>query len=475
MNCQLTKLGKDISSKYICANFCFKKNKTHVYDPYKIIEAGDKKIGFIGMVTPLTFSKTYLSTLKDETGEPIYDFLVNNGKQELYDKIQEYVNELRNEKNVNYVILLTHLGMNVEQYTTDDLLSKLSGVDAVFDGHTHDVYSVTSKDKDNKDIHITQTGTKLATIGQLIIKTDGSLIAETISSVPEPDDDITGAIKVTRSNTERWVDENMANFIQNVRSEYDEVLNTVIGYSDYELIIKPEGSTDSHSIYCRTRECTVGNLISDAVVSAGKGDFAIVNGGGIRNNLLKGNITRGGIIEAIPWFNNIVVKELPGQVVIDALEFGVRNYPKANGGFPQVSKELSYKFNPDINSTVVTDETGLYKNILGERRVSNVKVNGKNIDLKKNYTVVMFEYLANGGDGYSMLTDYEIAREALVTDTHAVSNFIEMDLKGIIPKSYSESQGRVIATNENDKSISYFITYKTKNNLLLLFFLVLLF
>ena len=39
---QLTKLGKNISSKYICANFCYKKNKTHVYDPYKIIEAGEK-------------------------------------------------------------------------------------------------------------------------------------------------------------------------------------------------------------------------------------------------------------------------------------------------------------------------------------------------------------------------------------------------------------------------------------------------
>ena len=353
--------------------------------------------------------------------------------------------------------------MNVEQYTTDDLLSKLSGVDAVFDGHTHDVYSVTSKDKDNKDIHITQTGTKLATIGQLIIKTDGSLIAETISSVPEPDDDITGAIKVTRSNIERWVDENMANFIQNVRSEYDEVLNTVIGYSDYELIIKPEGSTDSHSIYCRTRECTVGNLISDAVVSAGKGDFAIVNGGGIRNNLQKGNITRGGIIEAIPWFNNIVIKELPGQVVIDALEFGVRNYPNANGGFPQVSSELSYKFNPDINSTVVTDASGLYKNISGERRVSNIKVNGENIDPKKNYSVVMFEYLANGGDGYSMFTDYEVTREALVTDTHAVSNFIEYDLDGVIPQKYSESQGRIISTNETDESIGRFITYNKKN------------
>ena len=471
---QLTKLGKNINSKYICANFCYKKNKTHVYDPYKIIEAGDKKIGFIGVLTPLTFSKTYLSSIKDEAGEPLYDFLVSNGNQELYDKIQEYVNELRNDKKVNYVILVTHLGLAGDKYPSDALLSKLSGVDAVLDGHTHLVYNVTSKDKDNKDIHITQTGTKLETIGQLIIKTDGSLIAETISSVPKPNDDITGAINVTRSNRKRWVDENMNNFIKNVYSEYDEVLNTIIGYSDYELINTPEGSTESRIIYCRTRECALGDLISDAIESSGEGDFAIINGGSVRNNLKKGNITRGGIIEAIPWFNNIVIKELPGQVVIDALEFGVRNYPKANGGFPQVSKELSYKFNPDINSTVVTDETGLYKNILGERRVSNVKVNGKNIDLKKNYTVVMFEYLANGGDGYSMLTDYEIAREALVTDTHAVSNFIEIYLKGVIPKSYSESQGRVIATNENDKSIGHFITYKTKNNLLLLLLLILL-
>ena len=156
---QLTKLGKNISSKYICANFCYKKNKTHVYDPYKIIEAGEKKLGFIGVLTPLTFSLTYLSSIKDEEGEPLYDFLISNSDQELYDKIQEYVNELRYDKKVNYVILLTHLGIGLDKYQSDELLSKLSGVDAVLDGHTHLVYNVTSKDKDNKDIHITQTGT----------------------------------------------------------------------------------------------------------------------------------------------------------------------------------------------------------------------------------------------------------------------------------------------------------------------------
>ena len=447
---QLYKLGDNITSKYICSNFCYKKNKTHIFDPYKIIEAGNKTIGFIGVVTPLTFSKTYLSTLKDENGDAIYDFLVNDGKQELYDTVQKYIDELRNEKNVSYVILLIHMGMNIEAYTSNDLLANLKGVDAVFDGHTHKVYNVTSNDKEKKAIHITQTGTKLETIGQLIIKADGTLIAETISEVPKPDDDISGAINVTRSKAERWVDKNMSDFMANVSGEYDEILNEIIGKSDYDLIILPEGKTDSHDVYCRIQECTLGNLIADSVVAAGKGDLAIINGGGVRQNLKKGNITKDNIIEMLPWFNNIVIKELPGQTILDALEFGVTKYPLPSGGFPQVSSNVTYRFNPDINSTVETDNNGLYLNITGERRVSNVKINGEALDPKKIYNVVLFEFMAIGGDGYSMLSEYDVSREALVTDTQSLSDFIEEDLKGTIPEKYSQLQGRINITNETE-------------------------
>ena len=78
---------------------------------------------------------------------------------------------------------------------------------------------------------------------------------------------------------------------------------------------------------------------------------------------------------------------MPGQVILNALEYGVRNYPKINGGFIQVSSGLSFNINPDINSTVVADSAGIYKNISGERRVFNAKVNGENIVPKKNYSV----------------------------------------------------------------------------------------
>jgi len=420
-----------------------------VFNPYKVITVGGKKIGFIGVLTPLTFTKTYLSTVKDENGDNIYDFLVSKGREELYNLVQEYINKLRNEEVVDYVILLTHMGMEIEEYTSNELLSKLTGVDAIFDGHTHLVYNKTSKDKDNKDVHITQTGTKLQSIGQLIIKTDGSLIAETISEVPEPDN-IPNVKKVARSKVERWVDETITNFMDEVYGEYSDILNEIIGKSDYDLIIQPEGNTDSHEIYCRMKECTVGNLIADAVAKSGEGDFAILNGGGVRNNIKKGNLTQGDIINALPWFNNIVIKEMPGQVVLDALEFGVRNYPKASGGFPQVSSELSYTFNPNITSTVEVDANGRFVKVAGERRITEVKVNGEVIDPDKTYKVVLFEYLAKGGDGYEMFNNYDISREALSTDTQSLSYFIKYELEGNIPEKYAHTQGRII----NSKDIS---------------------
>ena len=56
---QLKNLRENITSKYVCSNFCYYKNKSRILEPYKIVDTGTKKIGFIGVLTPLTFSKTY--------------------------------------------------------------------------------------------------------------------------------------------------------------------------------------------------------------------------------------------------------------------------------------------------------------------------------------------------------------------------------------------------------------------------------
>ena len=75
-----------------------------------------------------------------------------------------------------------------EEYTSNEIFSNIQNIDAVFDGHTHAIYNTTTKDRSNKDIAITQTGTKLAHIGQLIIKQDETLLSENINEIQKPDD-----------------------------------------------------------------------------------------------------------------------------------------------------------------------------------------------------------------------------------------------------------------------------------------------
>ena len=142
---QLYNINDEMKTKYICCNFHKAGEEKPIFDPYKIIEAGDKKIAFIGVITPLTFSKTYLSTLRDDDGKPLYNFYSDH--DELAKIVQKYIDEVRDEEKVDYVILLTHIGMDVEDYTSNEIVSKINRVDAVLDGHTHMVYNTTSRKK----------------------------------------------------------------------------------------------------------------------------------------------------------------------------------------------------------------------------------------------------------------------------------------------------------------------------------------
>ena len=457
---QLFKLKKDLKNNYICANFCYNKNKSSIFEPYKILEVEDKKIAFIGVVTPYTFYKSSLSNIKDENGEAIYDLLNENHGQKLYDTVQNYINEVRNEKGANYVILLAHFGLNsTEDYTSDLLLKNLEGVDIVLDGHTHLVYNTTSKDKTNKDIHITQSGTKLQSIGLLILKNDGSIISENIDKVPAPED-IEKSRIIKRGGEERWVNTEMNQFINSVWDEYKDELNTIIGKSNFDLIVNP---VDSHHSTCRIEECTIGNIVADAVKDAGYAECSIIAGNLFKDNLYKGYITWGKLINILPYFNSIFVKQLPGQIILDFLEAGVSKLPDYLSQFPQVSG-ITFDVDTNVASPVITDENGIFVKIEGSRRVSNVKINGKSLDLNKIYTVSLSDYIANGGNGlYNMLTEYEVFNQSFLTDSDAASYFIKNNLNGKIPKKYKEQQGRINIDGKNRSSEdkSYFNSLKT--------------
>ena len=440
---QLFNLNNSLNTTIICSNFLYRKNRTLIFEPYKIMEIGNKKIGFIGIITPLTFSLTKLSTITDENGEILYDFLSENNYQELYDNTQKYINELK-AKGVDYVILLTHIGKGgFQNFKSDFFLSKLEGVDAILDGHTHQIYNETSKDKNNNDIIISQTGSKLESIGVLLLKKDGTIQSEIIKEVPIPKDK-EGAKNIIRNNKERWVNEEMYNYMNSIWDEYKDELYAQIGYSNYDIV-----SQD-----CCSKECNIGNFVSDAIKYAGKGDISLINCGGIRSSIKKGTISRINILEIFPWFNNIVIKELPGSAILDALEYGVSSLPKKSFlPFPQISG-ITFDVDTSFNSPVIIDENVMFSGISGKRRVSNVKINGVNLDVNKIYKAALIDYVANGGDGYSMLQKYEVTEETLITDCGSIELLIKDKYKGEIPKDYTENQGRINIDKKDDENNS---------------------
>ena len=123
---QLETCEQNLTCGYISSNYCF-RNKSCVYNASKIIEVGGKKIGFIGVATPQTLSKTYLISILDSEGNPVYDFLTDRDSQELYEKLQEIINNLRNNEKVDYVIIIGHLGIGgdaLEENTSAGVLKK---------------------------------------------------------------------------------------------------------------------------------------------------------------------------------------------------------------------------------------------------------------------------------------------------------------------------------------------------------------
>lgn len=443
---QLDKCKSKLNCGYICANYCLTKDKKPIYDPYKIIEVGDKKIAFIGVATPQTISKSFLHEILDETNDNKikYDFLTDNNGEELYSTIQNYITEVK-AKGANYVIILAHLGNEGDaqyEYTSDGFLAHIEGVDAMLDGHTHRVYNQTSKDKNGKDIPLCQTGTKLANIGVLKIAADGKITSELISKVPEPEDKA-NAMSVKRNDIDRWVDKDMYEFLSGIEALHEEELNKIIGKVDFDMMINADSSGDSKKQISRSEEVSLGDLVADAIRAAGKGEIGLINAGSIRADLFEGDITYGEVLNVLPFSTDIIVKEIPGKNILDALELGVMHLPGKSSIFLQVSG-ISFKVDDTFNSSVEVDSNGMFLGVKGKRRVYDVKVGNEALNETKKYRISFDNYIASGGDGFTMFQEFEEIESTSKTDNQAFISYITDVLKGVIPEQYRNSSNRII-------------------------------
>lgn len=483
-------LAGKLNGGFYSSNFMDLRTGSPVFAPYKMFTYGDTKVAFVGATTPESFTKSTPSYFQDGNGNYIYGFCEDESGKKLYAQIQSSVDQAKVE-GADYVVLVGHLGENgtTEQWTSDNVIKNTNGIDVLIDGHSHEEYNKYVKNKDDKDVLLTQTGTKLKNIGKLTIKTDGTVASELVSQVPEgvvtstytikKGDSLSRIAKRELGSYDRYreiyeanknkiknpdvltvgtqlvipakssvtadgkaIDYDTDQFIKNIQAQYNETLKVVIGHSDVELTVN-DPATGNRAV--RSGETNLGDLSADAYRHVLGADIGLTNGGGIRASIKAGNITYNDTLTVFPFGNMGCVAEVTGQQIKDALEMASKNYPKESGGFLQVSG-LTYTINSQAASNVQLDEKGNFVKVNGAYRVSDIKVGDEALDVNKTYTVASHNYmLKSGGDGMTMFKGSKIIRDEVITDVDLLSSYIRNQLGGNVGEAYKNpaGQGRI--------------------------------
>ncbi len=440
---QLRQTEKGVS--YVCCNF-LDKNGNRIFDAYRILEyqteLGTVRIAYVGATTPSTLTSSTPTSFKDKDGNLIYSFCGDSTGQVFYSAIQAAVNDAR-AKGADYVVLLGHLGQagSPDRWRSDTVVANTSGIDIVIDGHSHEKYVQRQKNKNGEEVVVVQTGTKFASFGRIEINPLTGTATANLDSTGIPDKVYAQLIE------EVTCDENpeVAKVVQEIESEMEKKKGAKVGTSEVFLRANED---DGITWAVRKRETNLGDLAADAYFyyAANQGvicDIAVANAGGVRANVGKGEVTYGNLVSVHPYMNQLCFLKLSGQHILDMLEVGARNLPDACGGFLQVCEGVSYTALTSIPTPVVLSEDGTaVKEIVGERRVRNVKINGKKIDPTASYTVAGSTYaLIIGGDAMPIPANAEEA-QFLKTDTEALVEYIQVNLKGTIGKEYADENGR---------------------------------
>ena len=429
-------LTQEASFPYVSANF------THdgelVFDPYVIKEFDGVKVAFVGITTPKTITSSTPAYFQDEEGNFVYGFMQDDSGEALYAGVQSAVDAARAE-GAAYVVAMAHLGIEAgcAPWMSTDVIANTTGIDAMLDGHSHSLLEQeVVKNKDGEDVLLAACGTKLQAIGYLRIATDGTLstgLYQWNNDVALPE------LLGLEGEVRTAVDE--------AGAALESRLGEVVASTAVDLVISdPETGVR----IVRNAETNLGDLCADAYRILSGADVAFVNGGGVRDVIVAGDITLNDILKVHPFGNAMCVVEATGQQILDALEWGARVVPEENGGFLQVSG-LTYEIHTYISSSCTQDENGMFTGVSGEYRVKNVMVGGEPLDLEKTYTLASHNYmLKNAGDGFTMFQGCALLQDEVMLDNQVLINYITQTLDGVVGEAYADpyGEGRIVAVPE---------------------------
>lgn len=396
------------------------KDGERVFQPFTTVEKNGRNFGIVGLSTPETLTKTHPKNVEGLTfRNPIAEGL------DQFEALQSL--------NVDTYIYLVHLGIDSEtnpQWRGDSLAKVLADRHPlaqilVIDGHSH-----TKESMRFNNVTYSQTGAHLANVGKLTLKGQGKDYQANAKYFSVED--------LNELNTHAVTDQ----MIGSAKERYEK--------ANAEVIIKNNpihfaGERDD----VRRRETNLGNLLADIVYEYGQTgfsnptDLAVMNGGGIRVSITNEVVTKGDIIAVSPFGNTIAQIEVTGHQLYDMFEHALRTDVEfdekgkvvldsnglptlgANGGFLQVSKSVLLHFD-------ALKEPG--------RRVWDLKILNpatgqfNTVRLNDKYYLATNDFLAAGGDGYTMLGG--LREEGPSMDDVVLTYLKQMSLEDL--KAYSK-------------------------------------
>jgi 2',3'-cyclic-nucleotide 2'-phosphodiesterase (5'-nucleotidase family) len=309
--------------------------------PYINKELGGIRLAIIGVVTEDVPASTHP---RNVTGLRFVSAI---------ETVQKYVEELRN--NADVIIVLSHIG-----YPADRVLAeKVKGIDVIVGGHSH---TKITKPVMIGNTLIAQAWEHGKALGVLDLTVKDGKVSRSEGHLEE--------IKPEKGKE----DKASLAVVNKYKEKVDGLLNVRIGEAGVDL--------DGENV--RRRETNFGDFIADVMRSLSGADAAIINGGGIRVSIRKGEIRAKDIYSALPFNNYIVAIKLTGRQIKEVLEHGVSGVENEEGRFPQVSG-LTFRYSP-------SEKKG--------SRIKEIFIAGRPIHSDREYIVATNDFMAVGGDGY---------------------------------------------------------------------------
>lgn len=432
--------------RILCSNILNNDDDQPTYTPsdlYTKESMGDLKVGFIGVATPETQTKSIPTNF-----ENVYFNARNDQEvQNLYDDLNARVAQLRDD-GADVVIVLAHLGVDAESepFRSVDLQANMTNkADLIIDGHSHTVMTAGENEEP-----VMSTGTKFKNIGVTVIDEATEKI-ETRFLYHLRDED--GAAFPENAYSDSTVKAYADNLISTIDAEYAKKV------AETKVHLNGEKEFKNHIYGNRDGETNLGDLITDSMLwyvtkegtdlgVPAENVVAITNGGGIRATIPVGDISKANIKTVLPFGNTIAAITIKGSQMLEALEASTQSAPGTNGGFPQIagmnikidtSKAYDKQDTPYPGSSYYGPKT--------IKRVTITDVNGNDFNPDADYVVLSNNFTAAGGDTYYAFKEVTNQFDTSIPLDDALTEYIVDYLNAEVDTTYENPQGRIIFTD----------------------------